>query len=346
MENILDTKIDYYPGKIWKCTPLGKVTLRQFVSSVKNPKPKIKTVFNKIAEAEQKEDWETKGKLKQENLFYFTFCVNLDGKGRSYSNIKGFTGLMILDFDHLTTNAESFRDKLFESLKSVVICYVSASKKGVKAIIKIPIVNSTDEFKEYFYGIASKLEHMKSFDPAPQNCVLPNFLSWDEGIRWRENPETWTTRGGKYDEFEEFEGEIEEIDNVTSEDKKEVLKRVYNIIKKADEENIGHPNCLSASLLIGGYTSSGYITYDEAKNYMFKWIDESNYLSQKANTYKKTTLTMMNKGMKAPLYLNKHKPKQEQTETKETKKRDKKYYLLCPKQKFEIKKYTQLDINC
>jgi hypothetical protein len=339
--SILNTKISYYPGKIWLPTPLGEITLRQFIEAHKNPKDNIKEVFNKIAEAEKNEDWETKGKLKQENLYYFTPCVRLDGKGRSYCNVIGFTGILVLDFDHIKGDAEKFRDKLFDNLKSVICAYVSPSGKGIKGLLHIPKVNSVEEFKEYFYGIAYELEHMDSFDGSGQNPILPNFLSWDENIRWREDPETWTQRGGKHDEFEEYIGDFEEIENVTDEDKKEVLQKAHNIIKKADEENIGHPNCVSASLVLGGYIPSGYISYDEAENYLFQWIESSSYLSTKSDTYKKTAVTMLNKGMKAPLYLKKHqdkKPIELQEKEKNTKKRERKYYKLCNFSTFNLER--------
>lgn len=332
MDSILDKKIQYFPGKIWLPEPLGKVTLRQFIESHKNPKEEIKEIFNKIAKAEKEEDWETKGKLKQNNLYYFTPCVNLDGKGRSYDNIESFNGLFVCDFDHITMDADEFRDRLFEKYESIVCAYKSPSSKGVKALVNIPKVSSVEEFKSYFYGMCYVMDGVKSFDESSQNSCLPLFLSWDENIRYRETPKTWTLQGGKYDEFEEFEGEVEEIEDVTDEDKKEVIKMAYNIIRKADEENIGHPNLLKASLIFSGFIPSNYISYDEVKGYLFKWIDESNYLSQKASTYKKTALDMIERGIRAPLYLDKHKPQLKNTELKkETVKRDKKYYLIYEK---------------
>lgn len=347
MSNILDTKIQYFEGKIWKPKPLGEITLRQFIESHKNPKDNIKEVFRKIAEAEKKEDWETKGKLKQNNLFYFTPCVSLDGEGRSYCNVIGFSGILVLDFDHIKGDTQKFRDKLFNNLKSVICAYVSPSAKGIKALLRIPKVNSVEEFKEYFYGIAYELEHMDSFDGSGQNPVLPNFLSWDENIRWREDPETWTQRGGKYDEFEEYVGDYEEIEDVTDEDKREVLRRVYNVVKKADEEQVGHINVRTGALLGGGYCATGYITYDEIENYIFKWIDESPYLSAKSTTYKKTASTMIQKGAKSPLYLKKHqdrKPLELQEKQEKTNKKDRKYFLYCNFSTFNLQKIDDIVI--
>lgn len=344
--SILDTKIQFFPGKIWLPKPIGEVTLRQFIESHKNPKPGIKEVFNKIAKAEQKEDWETKGKLKQNNLFYFTPCVNLDGEGRSYSNIESFNNIAVLDFDHIKVDAEKLRDNIFENMPSVICAYVSPSKNGVKCLVKIGSVNTIDDFKSYFFGLAHRFEKFEGFDATGQNSCLPLFLSWDENIRWRENPETWTTRGGKYDEFEEFVGDIEEIEDVKDGDKKKVIRRAYNIIKKADEEQTGHPNVVSCSLIFSGFIGTGYVTYDEVKNYIFKWIDESPYLSTKASTYKKTTLTMMEKGLRAPLYLDKHKSQLKNPEVirLEQPKRDRKYYLLTPLTKFNLQRHKDIHI--
>lgn len=332
--NILDIKIQYFPGRIWLSKPLGNITLRQFIESHKNPKDNIKEIFKQIAEAEKNEDWETKGKLKQNNLYYFTPCVNLNGKGRSYENIlkkDGFNSIVVWDFDHIPIDADEFRDKLFEKYKCIICAYKSPSSNGVKALVRIPKVSSTDEFKSYFYAMSYEMEHVKSFDNSGQNCCLPLFLSWDENIRWREDPEVWTQRGGKYDEFEAYTGNFEEVEDVSDEDKKEVLKIAYSIIKKADEEQTGHGFVLSSSTLLGGYIPTGYITYDEAESYMFKWIDESPYLSTKASTYKKTAVTMLTKGMNAPLYLKKHQDKKpkEITERQNRPKRNRKYYLLC-----------------
>ena len=332
MQSILDTKIQYFEGKIWKTSPLGKVTLKQFIQSHKDPKEKIKKVFNKIAEAERNKDWETKGKLKQENLYYFTPCVNLDGSGRSYENIESFNGLLVLDFDHLEINADEFRDRLFNAYKWIACAYKSPSGNGVKTIVNIPQVNTVEQFKEYFYAIAYKMEKVKSFDVSCANPVLPLFFSWDENIKWREKPEIFTQRGGKHNEFRAYTGDFEEIDDVTDADKKEVLTKAYNVIKRADEDNTGHPNVKSSAILIGGYVSSGYLTYDEAENYIFKWIEESPYLSAKENTYKKTAKAMITKGTSAPLYLNRHQDKKpleiKEREEKEVKNK-RKYFLYC-----------------
>jgi hypothetical protein len=103
---------------------------------------------------------------------------------------------------------------------------------------------------------------------------------------------------------------------------------------------VGHCHVVSASLLGGGYVPAGYLTYDEAENYLFKWIDDSDYLSKKSSTYKKTAITMLNKGMSAPLYLERHQDKEPEEVIKKTirAKRDSKYYRLCPLNGFNLQR--------
>lgn len=346
MKSILDTKIQFFPGKIWKSSPIGKVSLSKMIEAIKNPKENIKETFNKIAKAEKEEDWETKGKLKQNNLYYFTPCANFDGKSRGYKNIESFNGLMVLDFDHIKVNAEKLRDNIFDNMGSVVTAFVSPSKNGVKCILRIPVVKTVDEFKSYFYGVAYEFQDFKGFDVSCKNPALPLFISWDKNIRYRENPLEYKQRGGMYNEFEEYNGEVEEIDNITNDDKKEVLRRLYNIIKKADKEQVGHPNVVSTSILAGGFIPFGYITYEEVKNYIFKWIDESDYLSNKSSTYKKTAKQMITKGTKAPVSLEKHKDKAEKYDLPDLKKENKKgYYLLCNYCKNQITKNERKSIK-
>jgi hypothetical protein len=300
MSDMLETTFPYYPGKIWKAVPLGTVSLEEFIKAHIKPKENIKVIFNQIAQAEKDGDLEKKGLLKQNNLFYFTPCVTLDGVGRSYSSITGFTGLLVLDFDHID-NAEEFRDLLFERMKSIVVAYISPSGKGVKFFVKIPTVNSVDEFKEYFYGIAFYMERFVGFDPSSQNPVLPVFLSWDENLRFRENPETWTTRGLKIDEFRIIDGDFEPLENVSEEDRQTVLRIYSNGIGRIEDN--GHPQVLSYSLMLWGYCAANYISELEAEEHIIECISNSVYLSKNTRGYIKSAMDMRKTGMSSPLFL-------------------------------------------
>jgi len=335
---MLNITFQYFPGKIYETKPLGIISLKQFIDSIKNPKESIKDIFRQIAECEKNEDWKQKAYLKQNKLFYFTPSVMFNGRGRSYSDIVDYNPLMVIEFDHVKGDVIAFRDKIFNNIKSVVCGFVSPSGAGAKFLLKIPKVKSVEEYKEYYYGICHLFENTKTFDSANSNIALPLFLSWDETIRYRENPETWTTRGYKY-EVPEFNGDIEEIEDLTDDDKKSVLTICYKNIVRVEEEQVGHPNVKKCGLMLGNFVAAGYLDKEEAQSYIIDWINGSPYLSAKAETYIKTAMGSINLGLKTPLYLKKHKhlkPKELEKEEEKFADNIRKYYLYAPMEPFTL----------
>lgn len=304
----------YYPADIKAAKPIGDVNLIEFISSVKNPSDEIKSIFQQISKAEADGNMELKAKLKQENLFYFTPCVFIGWDGvkvkndkgfeylsyRCYDNIESFTGLAVLDFDHID-NAEKFRDFIFNKYKFVWCAFVSSSKRGVKFLIKIPIAKNIDEFKEYFYGLGFEFDKYKGFDGTAQNSVLPLFLSYDPEIVYRKNPETFKSKGAKLDAFKvtsnviPFDFKVKEGDE----------KKVCNNIKKAFDAIIsdGHPQVIAACVSLGGYVASGYITQADAESLAYALIEGNSYLQKGVSGYKKTAKTAIQTGMQSNLIL-------------------------------------------
>ena len=298
-EHYSNKKFFYYSANIKNPVPLGEITLNQFLRANKNPKGEIISLFEQIDEATKKGDMELKGKLK-ENLFYFTPCVETDGIGRCYTNIKGFNGFAVLDFDKLT-DAPAFKQFLFDNLKCVVAAYLSASRVGCKFIVRIPKCQTIDEFKSYFYGLGFYMEKYEGFDPSTQNCILPLYLSIDPDLLYREDAEVWDIKGEKLDEFKVFDGVIEVLDDITEDDR----KKVRNIIKKSMDKILdsGHYIIRSTSLCGGGYVASGYYTQEEMESMIFEIIDNNDYCKKNLRGYKQTAREMITKGMKSPLYL-------------------------------------------
>jgi hypothetical protein len=294
-----DVSFFYYPADVHIPTPLGRVSFQQFLKANKYPKGEIISLFEQIDEATKKGDLDLKRKLKSK-LFYFTPCVETDGIGRSYSNIKGFTGLMVLDFDKLP-DAPAFKQFLFDNLKCVVAAYLSPSKKGCKFIVKIPKCQTIDEFKSYFYGLGFYMEKYEGFDPSTQNCILPLYLSIDSDLLYRENADIWTEKGYKLDEFKVFDGEIEVLENISDKDK----NRIKLILTKSIEKIVdsGHYIVRSTALCAGGYVASGYYTQEEAEEILFYLIENNDYCKKNLRGYKQTAKDMIIKGMKSPLYL-------------------------------------------
>jgi len=307
MNDYLQTEFYYYPGKIYLPEPLGKVSLEYFINAHKNPSEKIKEVFRQIAKAEQDKDFKLKSELKQNNLYYFNMCIHTDGLGRSYSNITGFTGLCLLDFDHIE-NAEEFKQWVFDNLPSCICAYLTSSRKGCRFVVRIPIVESVNQFKEYYYGLSAYFEKYAGYDGSGQNCALPNFLSWDENILWREDATVWDIRGIKLNEFptgvpEDFEPN--EIINAEDEaEVKMIAERGINNI--ADN---GHFQLRSIALALGGHIGYNYISYEDAEDHIHELIRCNPYLQKGVAGYCKTASQMLKKGVLSPLKLRRNERK-------------------------------------
>jgi len=290
-----EIKFQYYKANIKDSTPIGFVTLDQFFQAIKDPKPEIKEVFNQIKLAELSGDMELKAKLKT-SLYSFTPAVIVSDK-RCYSSITQFTGLMPLDFDHLTqSEAQELKEHLFNDYPFIIGSWLSASKCGVRALVNIPQCESVDEYKQYFDGIQhlSDLGKYKNFDIAPKNAVLPLFLSYDPDIYYGDCLIKWEQ---KYKPVIPPKKVQYKYDSNPS--------RVYRVIESAIDKitNNGHPQLRAASFALGGYIGAGYIAFDDALDIIFNLIESNQYLSQKPKVYKKTAETMIKKGIQNPLYL-------------------------------------------
>jgi VirE N-terminal domain len=284
---------NYYPANIKQSKPLGSVTLGRALHSIKFPKENIKETFEQIRIADEAGDIKLKGELKCK-LYSFTPCVFVEGN-RGYKSIKNFTGLLMLDFDHLETQtAIEFKEALFNEYSFIIAAWLSASKHGVRAVVSIPVCTSTDEFKSYFNAIANELSIYNGWDYAPKNCCLPLFLSYDPSLLQRTDYTTWTKK------FIQAEPPIVKqyiINDKTS----NVEKIIFAALQKIS--SAGHPILRATSFALGGYVSAGYIDENYSIQMINSMIDSHTYLSQKKEIYKSTAKQMILKGKSKPLYL-------------------------------------------
>lgn len=288
-------KFNYYEANIKASKPLGLVTLERFIESIRNPKKHIISIYNQIKEAHVKNDEGLKNALKQQ-LYSFTPAVQVKDK-RSYQNIISFTGLMPLDFDKLPSQnyATEFKNYIFDEYPFIVACWLSASGHGVRSLVSIPVVNSTDQYKLLFDGISHyNMDNYMGFDHAPKNCVLPLFLSYDKNILYREDSMLWDKTYEK-----------PQLLKNSSYKSNSNPDRVKNIITSAINKitGNGHPQLRAAAFCLGGYVGSGSIDQQSAEQLIYDLIDSNKYLSQKSSIYKKTASTMIEKGASQPIHL-------------------------------------------
>lgn len=302
----LDTRLQYWPNNIKEVKPIGELTLYQWLYSIKNPKPEIMTLFKEIEVASSTGDLKRKASLKQ-GLYYLTPATWSDTKGRSYSNIQHFTQLAVVDVDGLQPEyAKEFKEYLFHTYPFFIATYLSPSKKGVKGLVRIPEVKSTDEFKEYYYGLLATLMDYKGVDPSPCNSVLAHYITYDTELLYRLNATVFEDKGIRADEFKISEEWYEPIkpEDVNPEDVAGIKNQIDRMLSKIDVDQTAHLTIRSLGLLIGGWISYGYFDQDEITRYVLELMEDVDYLSKSRGTYRKTFLQMVRLGMTSAIPYN------------------------------------------
>jgi hypothetical protein len=318
MNNLKTIKFQYYDGDIERPVPIGYITLKQFIERHKNPTQQTVEAIEKIAWAGTIGDKKLKNELKQTQLYYFTVgAIFKDRFHRRYENIVSFTGLAQIDIDGLKQDeAVDLKQYLFDTYKQLHCVYTSPSRRGVKALMRIPIVNSVKEFKEYYQAIQNEFEWIAGFDPAPKNLALPLFLSYDVDILWRQDAECWTSKA---------ELQADELPNLND---TPLSKSVSKLLPKGDAEvyrsqpyfqritldlfqkkldaivDNGHPQLRSACLVLGSRVGAGYLSQSDAETYA-EWLIKSNHYLQKGIAgYIDTMRWAIKNGIKNPKYYD------------------------------------------
>jgi len=293
-------EFNYYPGNIKESHPSGTISLWKMIQAIKHPSDKIRTLLNQIHTARINGDETEKGRLKTQ-LPAFTPCVLVKPNGtRKYADIDHFTGLMVLDFDKLPNEeyAQEFKNDLFAEYKQIYAAWLSASGLGVRCIVSIPKVNSVEQFKALYKGIEqTEMIQYVGYDRAPQNCILPLFLSHDPDLLYRLDPVEWTQTYTKPEHIP-----VKQYTPPTGYHSDRVYKTMQTAIDKITDN--GHPQLRGASFALGGYVGSGYIAEHEAIQLMDGLIESNSYLNQKPAVYKQTARDMIRQGQSKPLYFN------------------------------------------
>jgi len=286
-------RFSFYNSNIKDAHPVGVVDLDYFIKSIRNPKPALVDIFTKIQDAQKNGDDALKCKLKQ-SLYSFTPATICKEK-RSYANIDIFTGLLVLDFDKFETPVDNFKSALMD-FDIINCCWKSASGMGVRALIKIPVVHSVDEYKSYFNYIryCHEFGKVKQFDIAPQNPVLPLFISMDKDILVNENSKVLTNTYI-------LPAPLPKSTNYTIDYSKD--KDFYGMVSTSLSKIVdaGHPILRATAYTLGGYVGACRLTESEANSIMERCIREHVYLVKKASTYIKTASDMIKKGQNEPI---------------------------------------------
>ncbi len=312
-----DYKFQYYDGA-FSAEPSGFLTLDRFLTAIKEPQGKNKELLLKIEAAAEKGDLELKSKLKSK-LPAFTPCVNVS-KNRRIESITAFTGLAVLDFDGIEhEEVIILKELLFEKYEFIIAVWGSPSGKGVKALVSIPVAKDVDEYREYVFGLGIHFCTIVSYDQTVVNPVLPLFIGKDEDILINHNYKTFRKIGAKKNDLSKREIgatkviTYEDIDESirkfypkgsikTREELVEIVTKIYHSALNKIDDN-GHPQFRGATIALGGYVISGYITYEEAIELMEESVEGNKYLNNKPSVYKKTGESSIDYGLDYPIIL-------------------------------------------
>ena len=297
-------KFQYYTGGIKATIPKGYVSLTSFLSKIRNPNPATLVLLGSISDASREGDKKTKTLLKNKLPFFTPSVIVEDGKPRRYENIASFTGLAPIDFDGFDNidQANDCKHWLFEQNTEVICAYLSPSRLGVKALVLIPVCNEVEEFQDYYRGLTKKYRddfHIKQFDTAPQNAILPLFYAYDKDVLIRDNAVTFVDKVLKpvYVPSEvvmNVESDKPRIDILVN----KFFERCHNIVDN------GHPQFRSACIMLGSLVPH-YVNEIDALAYTESAIRSNGYMISKHpfETYYKTAKWAIDVGMKSPYTL-------------------------------------------
>jgi hypothetical protein len=291
----------FFGAKIWEATPIGNLTLRQFLDVHREPKKSTVEVIEQIKIAAKNNDLKLKDNLKQNNLYSFVPSVILDGGGRAYSNIVDFNPIMICEFDKID-HAKELKERLFNNLKCVVAAWISPSGRGLKLLIRIRKPESVEAYKEYYCGLAYYLSQYEGFDGVNFNIVLPLFLSYDRDILVREDAEEWVQKGGKINAFQVYEGEFEVPEDIEDEIKDKIIDKITYLVRQIDDN--AHPKIRNIATIFGGFCSQYGFNIDEADDLICVLINDNLYMQKNPRGYCKTAKEFLRKGFLSPIEIS------------------------------------------
>lgn len=286
--------IQYFLGGIKNTTPNGSVTIGEMFLQIMSPNKEYAYILKQIEEAALHDNDEIKHNLKMK-LPYYVPAVQV--VKRRYSDIVQFTGFMPVDFDKLMLDdAIGLKYELMRH-SFVMAAWLSSSKKGVRALVHVPICKNIDEYKKRFFALKDEFSIYNGFDIMLQCPIQAMYYSNDPDILMNS-------------EFTTFTKLVEEKLPVTVENYKDdgaflkdSEKFIYNILyKKIDSiTNQGHPVLRAAAYTLGGYVGNEYISRSDAVSMIKKLITNNSYLNKKPSVYMKTAIQMIDAGISSPI---------------------------------------------
>ena len=265
-------KISIYNG-IFNTTPTKDSSVFKVLDIIKGDSLKVK-----IAKLRVEENKELRNKLKAK-LPLATFCGVFSV--RSKANIKKPSGLACLDFDDVLD-----LPKLIEQVNNdeyTFSSFISPSGTGLKVLVKIPLVDNDDDYKDYYYEIQKHFDGYHETDKSTIDISRATYLSFDPNLFLNAESTLFTNK------FIRPIKEISTPSNIPITDQNEIANRLEKWFKKRWGSNNRNTNLHSYARQMNAFgvdqqTCENYLTVYEQPDFK-----EREILTLIASAYRYTT---------------------------------------------------------
>tara|TARA_R110002051_G_scaffold324910_1_gene424547 strand:+ start:2033 stop:4387 length:2355 start_codon:yes stop_codon:yes gene_type:complete len=177
-------RVSYFKNVVSTTPLVNSKCVLKVLDSVKNGEYKTQ-VANVRVEVDKTKRNQLKAKLP-----LVTFGGTFTTRGNS--NLKKHSGLICLDFDDIID-----LDQLRESINSdefTFSSFVSPSGKGLKVLVKIPLVNNNDNYQDYYIEAQNHFNKYAITDDAPKAIGSCCYLSYDEHLYLNSDSKLFTDK--------------------------------------------------------------------------------------------------------------------------------------------------------
>lgn len=231
----------------------------------------------------------------KKDLYGVTFAGSFSY--RSNKNLIKSSGIATLDIDKVQ-NPLFIKQYIFNNYDHCFAAWISPSGNGVKALFRIPEVETDQDYKSYYNAITEQID-IADTDPANKDISRLCFESYDPEILIRE-----------WDKTEVWTGRVQIVTNKTPQiaitDKKSVdltdlYGKIEHMISNAPDGQ-KHYTLLKAARLMGGYVGSELITEQTAADFLEDLISNRNIKSIEGA--RRTINDGIKFGIQAPIHID------------------------------------------
>jgi hypothetical protein len=269
---------------------MEKITM--FPSVIKTDKPHyvlLENSLSRIIEGKSKgiiDEIRAGNKDKKKSLPITLFSGVFNG--RKDDDIIGHSGLIVLDFDHIDTEASQ---ALLSTDNFVRACWISPSGDGLKVLVKI---TNPERHRDHFRALQTYFDKTYGLevDPSGINESRACFESYDPNLTYNDASDKF---GGMLSEASENQT-ASSVDTYTDYDKLSIASKM---IRKA-EDGEKHNLLLRASILCGGYIAVGRLEREEVERVLIREISKISSVED-LSLAKKTITDGIEEGRRRPI---------------------------------------------